>query len=86
MAKLRGKWALGIQHRNFTWFPQLEGIRVGTVEVTMSALHELKFAASAAAIGAIFLRTSAATAAYAAHDHGAHDHSAHGAQAATTTD
>jgi EmrB/QacA subfamily drug resistance transporter len=44
------------------------------------------FAASAAAIGAIFLRTSAATAAYAAHDHGAHDHSAHGAQAATTTD
>src|SRR6478736_598658 len=44
------------------------------------------FAASAAAIGAIFLRTSAATAAYAAQDHGAHDHSAHGAQAATTTD
>ena len=42
------------------------------------------FAASAAAIGAIFLRTSAATAAYAAHDHGASDHGAHGAQAATT--
>jgi hypothetical protein len=37
------------RHRNFTWFPQLEGIRVGTVEVTMSALHELKFAVSAAA-------------------------------------
>jgi MFS family permease len=37
------------------------------------------FAASAAAIGAIFLRTSAATAGYAAHDHGAH-----GAQPATT--
>ncbi len=37
------------RHRNFTWFPQLEGIRVGTVEVTMSALHELKFAGSAAA-------------------------------------
>jgi len=37
------------RHRNFTWFPQLEGIRVGTTEVTMSALHELKFAAAAAA-------------------------------------
>lgn len=37
------------RHRNFTWFPQLEGIRVGTVEVTMSALHEVKFAAAAAA-------------------------------------
>ncbi len=37
------------RHQNFTWFPQLEGIRLGTTEVTMSALHEVKFAASAAA-------------------------------------
>jgi len=37
------------------------------------------FAASAAAIGGIFLRTSAATAAYSAHDH-----DVHGAQPATT--
>lgn len=37
------------RHRNFTWFPQLEGIRVGSVETTMSALHEKKFAAAAAA-------------------------------------
>jgi hypothetical protein len=48
LAALKSYYYL-FRHRNFTWFPQLEGIRVGTVEVTMSALHELKFAASAAA-------------------------------------
>ena len=37
------------RHRSFTWFPQLEGIRVGQVETTMSALHEKKFAGAAAA-------------------------------------
>lgn len=37
------------RHRNFTWFPQLEGIRVGSLDTTMSALHEKKFAAAAAA-------------------------------------
>ena len=37
------------RHRNFTWFPQLESIRVGQLDVTMSALHERKFAAAAAA-------------------------------------
>jgi hypothetical protein len=37
------------RHRNFTWAPQTEAMYVATINVTMSALHELKFAASAAA-------------------------------------
>ena len=37
------------RHRNFTWYPQLEGIRVGQMETTMTALHEQKFATAAAA-------------------------------------
>lgn len=48
LAALKSYYYL-FRHQNFTWFPQLEGIRVGTLEVTMSALHEVKFAAAAAA-------------------------------------
>jgi hypothetical protein len=38
-----------LQHPNFSWLPQVEGILAGDTEITISYLHEKKFAMAAAA-------------------------------------
>ncbi|MDF7798354.1 LamG domain-containing protein [Pontiellaceae bacterium B1224] len=44
------KYYYGMMHQdNFHWYPQVEGLLVGDTEVTVSYLHEKKFAVAAAA-------------------------------------